>query len=75
MLPAPVRAIVEHAYGLATADIFLVAAPLGLVALIAISMLDEVPLGTSSGADLDREREASERAQPDECVPAPVPAG
>lgn len=70
-LPEPVRAVVEHAYGLATADIFMVAAPLGLVALIAIALLDETPLGTTSGAEHARLRQAAAPGR--EQAPAPVP--
>lgn len=54
-LPGPVRAIVEHAYASGTAEIFMVAAPLGLVALIAIALLKEVPLGTRSGVERQAE--------------------
>lgn len=43
-LPEPVRAIVMDSYGHAIADIFLVAAPLALLALIAILFLREKPL-------------------------------
>jgi MFS family permease len=62
-LPAPIAAIVEHAYGSGIAEIFLVAAPLGLVALIALAFMRETPLGVKSGIDIAREREA-------EAVPA-----
>jgi hypothetical protein len=43
-LPAPVRAVVEDAYGVAVAHIFLVAAPFALLALFAIIAMTEVPL-------------------------------
>ena len=43
-LPGPVRTVVEHAYGLATGDIFLVAAPLAAIAAVAIIAMREVPL-------------------------------
>ncbi|GAA4885497.1 MDR family MFS transporter [Actinomycetospora straminea] len=43
-LPAPVRTVIENAYGDAIATLFLVAAPLALIALIAILFLHEVPL-------------------------------
>lgn len=59
-LPGPIRAIVEHAYAAGTAEIFLVAAPLGLVALIAIALLKEVPLGERSG--MERQAEDEETA-------------
>jgi EmrB/QacA subfamily drug resistance transporter len=50
-LPGPIRAIVEHAYGTAVGEIFLAAAPLGLIALMAIAYIKEVPLGTTSGVE------------------------
>jgi MFS family permease len=43
-LPAPVRAVVEDAYGVAVSHIFLVAAPFALLALAAIIVMTEVPL-------------------------------
>ena len=48
-LPAPVRDVVEKAYGAGVAEIFLIAAPLALIALIAVVLLKEIPLGTKSG--------------------------
>jgi MFS family permease len=62
-LPGPVRAIVEHAYASGTAEIFMVAAPLGLIALVAIALLPEVPLGTKSGVEKAQE-DAAEVAAP-----------
>jgi hypothetical protein len=53
-LPAPVRAVVEHGYGTGVAKIFLVAAPLGLIALVAVALMPEVPLGTASGVEAAR---------------------
>ncbi|MBN3932360.1 MFS transporter [Streptomyces verrucosisporus] len=50
-LPAPVRAIVEHAYGVATADLFLVATPFALLALVAVVFIREKPLKTTSGME------------------------
>ncbi len=55
-LPAPVAQIVEHAYGTGVSEIFLTAAPLGLIALIAVAFMREVPLGGKSGIDIARER-------------------
>jgi EmrB/QacA subfamily drug resistance transporter len=54
-LPGPVARVVEHAYGTGIAEIFLVAAPLGLVALITLLFLREVPLGSRSGIEMARE--------------------
>ncbi|MFI6986361.1 MDR family MFS transporter [Embleya sp. NPDC050154] len=46
-LPEPARGIVETSYGHAVGDIFLFAAPFGLLALIAVLLIKEVPLQTS----------------------------
>jgi EmrB/QacA subfamily drug resistance transporter len=54
-LPGPVRGIVEHAYGTAIAEIFLIAAPMGIVAFIAVWFLREHALGTKSGIELASE--------------------
>ncbi|MGZ6640814.1 MAG: MDR family MFS transporter [Solirubrobacteraceae bacterium] len=54
-LPAPVAHVVEHAYGVGVGEIFLAAAPLGLVAFVAIALMREVPLGSKSGIELARE--------------------
>ncbi|MEU2896435.1 DHA2 family efflux MFS transporter permease subunit [Streptomyces sp. NPDC001273] len=50
-LPEPVRGIVEHAYGVATADLFLIATPCALLALITVVFLKEKPLKTTSGME------------------------
>jgi EmrB/QacA subfamily drug resistance transporter len=52
--PAAVR-LVEHAYGSGIAEIFLAAAPLGVVAMIAVALMREEPLGTRSGIQIARE--------------------
>jgi predicted MFS family arabinose efflux permease len=59
-LPGPVAQIVEHAYGTGVAEIFLLAAPLGLVALVALLFMRETPLGSKSGIELARERESAD---------------
>lgn len=46
-LPAPVRTVVEEAYGAATAELFLIAAPFALVALVCVLLIEEVPLRTT----------------------------
>ena len=69
-LPGPVQAVVEHAYASGTAEIFLVAAPLSLIALIAIALLPEVPLGTRSGTERMADGEGSAPSAPREAVPA-----
>ncbi len=50
-LPTAIRAIVENAYGDSVALMFLVAAPLALIALVAILFLREVPLRTTIDVD------------------------
>ncbi|MGW0903346.1 DHA2 family efflux MFS transporter permease subunit [Streptomyces sp. NPDC002853] len=50
-LPAPMREIVEHAYGVATGDLFLVATPFALLALIAVLFIKETPLKNTSGME------------------------
>jgi MFS family permease len=47
-LPAPVRAVVEDAYGQATGSIFFYALPLAIVALVCVLGIREVPLRTSN---------------------------
>ncbi|GLY55975.1 MAG: MDR family MFS transporter [Cellulosimicrobium funkei] len=58
-LPAPIKDLVEKSYGDGIAEIFLVAVPLALVALIAVSFLKEVPLGTKTGLQERLEKEAA----------------
>ncbi|MFC4530008.1 MFS transporter [Sphaerisporangium dianthi] len=60
-LPAPVRAVVEEAYGHGVGDLFLYAAPFALLALIAVLFIKEIPLRTASGEEL----RAGATAQPD----------
>ncbi|WP_431958879.1 MFS transporter [Actinacidiphila sp. bgisy160] len=48
-LPAPVRHVVESAYGHGAGDVFLVAAPVAFLALLLVLFIKEVPLKTTSG--------------------------
>ncbi len=48
-LPAPVRTVIESAYGEAIGDIFLAAIPLAVITVIAVSLLPNTRLGTKSG--------------------------
>lgn len=57
-LPEPVRLVVERAFGDAIADLFLVAAPVALVSLVAVLFLKEVPLGRKSGIEQRVEQDA-----------------
>ncbi|MET9306012.1 MDR family MFS transporter [Streptomyces cellulosae] len=50
-LPEPVRQIVEHAYGVATADLFLIATPCALLTLLTVVFIKEKPLKTTSGME------------------------
>ncbi|MGR6317807.1 MDR family MFS transporter [Micromonospora soli] len=58
-LPAPIRAVVEAAYGHGAGDIFLAAAPFGLIALLAVVFIKEIPLrrhhGDPISAEVERE--------------------
>jgi hypothetical protein len=55
-LPAPVRAVFEHAFGESIGELFLVAMPFALLALVCILFIKEVPLRTT----LDRPEPAPE---------------
>lgn len=48
-LPAPVREVVEQSYAQGVADLFLAAVPFGIIAVIAIALMPEQPLGTKNG--------------------------
>jgi EmrB/QacA subfamily drug resistance transporter len=50
-LPTPMREIVEDAYGVGTADLFLVATPFALLAFVAVLFIKEKPLQTTSGME------------------------
>ena len=64
-LPAPVALVVQQSYGIAAADIFLVAAPITFLALVAVLFIKEVPLRTSNNlpAELLEEAEAGVLAE------------
>lgn len=78
-LPGPIRAVVEHGYGTGVGEIFLAAAPMGLIAFIAVALLKEVPLGTMSGVEAasleNRDGDGDGAAQPAGSEPEPVAAG
>ncbi len=50
LLPAAVRTVVESSYADGIAEVFLVAAPIALIALVAVAFLKEVPLSTRTAA-------------------------
>jgi EmrB/QacA subfamily drug resistance transporter len=58
-LPAPIVHVIEHAYGAGIGEVFLLAAPLGLVALAALLLIRETPLGSKSGIELTTEQAAA----------------
>ncbi|MFB8119045.1 MDR family MFS transporter [Streptomyces sp. NPDC055962] len=66
-LPEPMKNIVEHAYGVATGDLFLIATPFAFLGLLAVLFIKEKPLKTTSGM----ERLAAEDAAAAVTVPAP----
>jgi EmrB/QacA subfamily drug resistance transporter len=65
-LPAPVRTVVQSAYGHGVANVFLYSAPLALLALLMALFIKEVPLRTRGAM-----AQAAEPAAP---APAPAPA-
>jgi len=48
-VPAPIRTIIESAYGQGVADVFLIAAPLAIITIVFVCLLPNVELGTKSG--------------------------
>jgi EmrB/QacA subfamily drug resistance transporter len=63
-LAAPVRSVVENAYGHGVGDVFLSAAPFALLGLLLVAFVKEVPLRSHSGL---------QAAAAAAIVPAPVP--
>lgn len=59
-LPEPIRLVVESAYGLGIGHIFLAAAPVAIVALIAIIFIPNKPLSTKSNSELIAEMQAEQ---------------
>jgi EmrB/QacA subfamily drug resistance transporter len=64
-LPAPVRTVFEHAFGASTGELFLVAAPFALVALIAVLFIREVPLRTTLEAPAEEAAVAAGLREPE----------
>ncbi len=62
-LPGPIREVVESAYGHAIGNIFLAAAPVAIVALIAIIMLPNIPLSTKSNSEMIADLQARQAAE------------
>ncbi|MHA5015696.1 MFS transporter [Streptomyces sp. SD35] len=62
-LPAPVRTVVESAYGHGVADVFLYAAPIAFLALLFALFIKEVPLKTKGALAQAAESEAPQAAE------------
>ncbi|RZQ62541.1 MDR family MFS transporter [Amycolatopsis suaedae] len=58
-LPEPVATVIRDAYGEATSEIFLIGAPIAVLAFVVLLFIRQIPLKTQSGA----ERLAAESAQ------------
>ena len=69
LLPPAIRTIVESSYADSIAEAFLVAAPIALIALIAVFFLKEVPLSTKTAA----QQLAAETAAQDATLGAAAP--
>ncbi len=50
-LPAPVADIVKSAYADGISEIFLIAVPMAVIALVCVALLKEIPLGLRSGIE------------------------
>ncbi|THA49816.1 MFS transporter [Streptomyces sp. A1136] len=71
-LPGPLRTVMESAYGHGIADVFLIAAPLALIAFLVTLFIKEVPLRTSGGmAQASQAAQAARETQVSREVPAP----
>ncbi|MFF5080011.1 MDR family MFS transporter [Actinoplanes sp. NPDC000266] len=58
-LPPQVLSVVKDIYGTATSDLFLVAAPIAFLAIIAVVFIKEKPLSTLSGDERRAQEEAA----------------
>ncbi|MEU2748610.1 MFS transporter [Streptomyces collinus] len=83
-MPAPIRTVVESAYGHGVADVFLYSAPLALLALLVSLFIKEVPLKTKGGLAQAADTEtpavapaevAVEAAETEKAVPSWAVAG
>jgi EmrB/QacA subfamily drug resistance transporter len=62
-LPAPLRTVMESAYGHGIADVFLIAAGMALVAFLIVLFIKEVPLRTSGALAQAAEANAEAKAE------------
>ncbi|MFF8832164.1 MFS transporter [Streptomyces sp. NPDC015131] len=76
-LPAPLRTVMETAYGHGVADVFLYSAPFALLAFLVTLFIKEVALKShATGPEqAGPEQAGPEQAGPAAPVPAPAPAG
>ncbi|MEW2515464.1 MFS transporter [Streptomyces sp. NPDC046870] len=75
LLPGPVRAWLEGAYGHAIGDIFMYVAPVALIAFLVTLFIKEVPLRASSGlVQAARAAQAAETAEAVAGMPVPAEA-
>ncbi|MET9830875.1 MFS transporter [Streptomyces sp. NPDC006385] len=72
-LPAPVRTVIESAYGHGVADVFLYAAPLAFLALLFALFIKEVPLRTKGALAHAAESDAPRAAEPTAAAPTAAP--
>ncbi|WP_424217405.1 MDR family MFS transporter (plasmid) [Streptomyces sp. BI20] len=64
-LPEPVRELVQHAYGVATGELFLATVPFAVIALITVVFIKETPLKTVNAMQRRAQEEAeAEAARP-----------
>ncbi|MET7966432.1 hypothetical protein [Micromonospora sp. NPDC005305] len=61
-LPQPLLRVVQDVYGTATAELFLVGAPLALLAMVVVLFIKEKPLHTLSGDERRAQEEAAQAA-------------
>lgn len=72
-LSQPLRIVIEDAYGHAIGDVFLAAAPVALIAIVAIMFIPNVPLSTKSASQ--QRAELEERAESEDAPSAAETAG
>ncbi len=61
-LPEAVRSVVESTYADSIAEVFLIAAPIAVIAVIAVAFLHEVPLSTRTASQVLQDQARSESA-------------
>jgi EmrB/QacA subfamily drug resistance transporter len=71
-LPAPIRAVIEQAYGDGVGEIFLIALPVAILALVMVALLPNKKLGTRNGIEQLAEKQAEIVIDTD---PAPASRG